>query len=315
MAGPAVTGHVPSAIATEISPEEVFAGGEVTLTVSVTCEHGCDLSGLVVELADETGAAIAPPVELARIEEGVNYSAPVVLRVPTTVGVQHVIATFAAQEKAGERHEEAKSSASYVVKPHTISLIAWDVPSAVPAGDSFRISLGLKCTANACRLAGERFEVRDHLGTVQATGTLADEPRRGTVAVYPAGVELVAPGSAGQYRWEVVVGDFGREMPHAGGSTSFGLRVVDAPEVTVEIEVLERSSQRPVPGAQVSLHPFRAVTDDRGVARIAVTKGEYQLFVSGFNFVTQREALEVTADRRLRFELEVEPEPSGDEHY
>jgi hypothetical protein len=315
MAGPAVTGHVPSAIATEISPEEAFAGGEVTLTVSVTCEHGCDLSGLVVELADETGAAIAPPVELARIEEGVNYSAPIVLRVPTTVGVQHVIATFAAQEKAGERHEEAKSSASYVVKPHTISLIAWDVPSAVPAGDSFRISLGLKCTANACRLAGERFEVRDHLGTVQATGTLADEPRRGTVAVYPAGVELVAPGSAGQYRWDVVVGDFGREMPHAGGSTSFGLRVVDAPEVTVEIEVLERSSQRPVPGAQVSLHPFRAVTDDRGVARIAVTKGEYQLFVSGFNFVTQREALEVTADRRLRFELEVEPEPSGDEHY
>jgi hypothetical protein len=53
--------------------------------------------------------------------------------------------------------------------------------------------------------------------------------------------------------------------------------------------------------------PYRAVTDERGVAEVRVAKGAYRLFVSQTRYLTFALPVEVTADMTTRAELDLEP--------
>ena len=55
------------------------------------------------------------------------------------------------------------------------------------------------------------------------------------------------------------------------------------------------------------MHPYRAVTDERGVAEMRVAKGAYTLFVSQTSYLTFGLPVEVTADMTARAELCLEP--------
>ena len=79
------------------------------------------------------------------------------------------------------------------------------------------------------------------------------------------------------------------------------------PEYVVTVETVDKASQTPLSGARVVMHPYRAVTDERGVAEVRVAKGAYKLFVSQTRYVTFGLPLEVTADMTARAELELEP--------
>ena len=54
------------------------------------------------------------------------------------------------------------------------------------------------------------------------------------------------------------------------------------------------------------LHPYRAVTDENGVARVKVTRGHYDIFVSAAKYVSVATSAEVTADMITRAELEAD---------
>jgi len=56
------------------------------------------------------------------------------------------------------------------------------------------------------------------------------------------------------------------------------------------------------------LHPYRAVTDERGFAEIRVAKGAYDLFVGKTKYLTLGVLVEVDADMTARAELDLEPE-------
>ena len=56
-------------------------------------------------------------------------------------------------------------------------------------------------------------------------------------------------------------------------------------------------------GARVVAHPYRAVTDARGVATLRVPAGEYRLFVSGKGAVPFRFDGEVKTDTTIRAAL------------
>ncbi len=75
----------------------------------------------------------------------------------------------------------------------------------------------------------------------------------------------------------------------------------------MRIEAVDEASQAPLTGARVVMHPYRAVTDERGVAEVRVAKGAYQLFVSQTRYVTFGQPIEVTADMTTRAALDVEP--------
>ena len=184
------------------------------------------------------------------------------------------------------------------VTPHTTSVVVWDVPSAIASGERFRIKVGIKCS-NECQLANTEFGIYDEQGAQVATGTLPDECWPGTTGLYVAEIELDAPAGEGLYTWSV--------KGHVEGFTSFGVRVVRAPECLVRVEAVDQITQAPISGARVVMHPYKAVTDEHGVAEVRVAKGAYKLFVSQTRYFTFALPVDVTADMTARAELDVEP--------
>ncbi|HEX7080387.1 MAG TPA: hypothetical protein VF329_05190 [Gammaproteobacteria bacterium] len=79
------------------------------------------------------------------------------------------------------------------------------------------------------------------------------------------------------------------------------------------VVAVDRQSGLPVKGARVVAHPYRAVTDERGVAELHVPKGAYRLFVSSRAYFPFRRDAEATADATIRAELEADSGPSDAE--
>jgi hypothetical protein len=93
------------------------------------------------------------------------------------------------------------------------------------------------------------------------------------------------------------------ELPHAAGSLPLNVRVVTAPDCEVTIRAVDRENQTPIEYALVVMHPYRAVTDDNGIARVRVARGQYDILVSGSRYLPACASVEVTADLITSAEL------------
>ena len=144
-------------------------------------------------------------------------------------------------------------------------------------------------------------------GAKIATGVLSGDIWPGTTGLYFAHAELESPSTAGLYEWSVKCAGKDLERPHAEGAAQFSLRVVSPPDCRVTVEAVDKMSQEPLAGAQVALHPYKAVTDERGFAEVRVAKGTYDLFVAKAHYLTLGLPVEVTADMTARAELDLEP--------
>ncbi len=204
-----------------------------------------------------------------------------------------------------------RSDAGVPAEPHATRVVIWGAPPTVERGMRFGIKLGVTCPAE-CRLKGWVVDVHDHEGKKQATATLSDGPAPGTAMLYYAEVDLTAPDAEGLFSWEATAPGCGAEVPHphAEGTARFGVRVVPPPECRVTVVAVDAERHTPVRGAKVVMHPYRAVTDERGVAEVRVPKGAYRLFVSGPNHVPFRRDGEMTADVTIRAELALDVEIS-----
>ena len=119
---------------------------------------------------------------------------------------------------------------------HAVSVVAWDIPSAIVVGEKFRMKVGIKC-ANECDLANTEFGIFDERGMQVSAGTLPAERWPGTV-LHVAEVELEAPATEALYTWSVKVRSTSLkansepegEIVHAEESINFGVRVVGRPE-------------------------------------------------------------------------------------
>ena len=297
----------------DVSPDVVDAGAEMTLRGKVSCSPACDLRGHTLLVKDQA-AADAGSVALTAFNGETNETSEFVVKAPVTPGRYAWLAVCPAVVKQGISYPEASTPISFTVKPHTTSVVAWDMPSAIVAGERFRMKVGIKCS-HECHLANRDFGIYDHKGAQVATGTLPGDRWPGTTGLHVAEVELEAPVADGLYTWSVKgsstrlgaspESDVG--IPHAEGSISFGVRVVSHPEYLVTVETVDRVSQKPLSGARVVMHPYQAVTDDRGVAAVRVAKGAYKLFVSQTRYLTFGRPVEVTADMTARAELDLEP--------
>jgi hypothetical protein len=311
MAAKAVSTHAQRTCAVEVTPSEVDAGAELTIRASASCPHGCDLSGQPVSIRNRDDT------ELARTElmefDGESYAtSALAVRAPLMVGGHTYWAVLAAHEQDGVLHEATTTEFSFVTVAHAASLNVWGFPSAIAAGERFSFKVGIKCSAG-CTLAGRQVGVCDHEGTQAGTASLLDEVWPGTSALYFAEVEARAPRSAGDYKWQVTIPESDANVPHAAGSVVFGIKVVNPPDHEVTVEAFDSEKQTPIKGAHVLLHPYRALTDERGVAKVKVAKGRYRLFVSGFNYIAYENTIDVKGDITTRAELAAEPE--GQEDY
>jgi hypothetical protein len=301
----AIHGQMTCAI--DVSPDVVDAGAELTLLGKVSCSPVCDLQGHTLLVKDQTGADLGS-AELIASGGGVNETGELVLKAPAEPGEYTWLAVCPAVMREGVSYADASAPISFTVAAHATDVVAWDVPPAIPAGERFRMKVGVRCSSE-CQLANRPFEVRDHEGAEVAAATVSGDRWPGTTSLYVAEVELDAPAEEGLFTWSVTVPRTDDAFPHAEGSVSVGVRVVSRPEWAVTIEAVDQETQTPLTGAHVVMHPYRAVTDERGVAEVRVAKGAYTLFVSQTSYLTFGLPIEVTEDTTARAELCLEPVP------
>jgi hypothetical protein len=154
----------------------------------------------------------------------------------------------------------------------------------------------------------------DHEGSPAGTVKLGHAIWPGTEALYFAEVEARAPLEAGSHQWEAKIAGWGAELLHAPGSFPLIVRVVTAPDCEVTVRAVDREKQTPIKGARVVMHPYRAVTDDNGIARVRVARGQYDILVSGSQYLPACASVEVTADLITSAELDADqPWASPDE--
>jgi hypothetical protein len=317
--------------AVEVSPHEVDAGGELTIVVRASCPDGCDLQGQAVSIRNEEGTelgvaqligaefaaaelAAAEPLaaELTEVDDEAYATGVITLPAPFDVGEHVWQAVLPAVEKDGVRHEVTATAFAFVTMPHGANVNVWGVPSAIPVGESFGFKVGIKCSAG-CKLAGRQVCVIDHQGAQIAAGNLRDDPWPDTSALYFAELRAKAPGETGDYLWRIETPGSEAGAPHAAGSSAFSVKVVARADHEVTVEAFDVERNAPIKGAHVLLHPYRAFTDDNGVAKVRVAKGTYKLFVSGFKYIAYENTLDVANDIAIRAELAEEPE--GQEDY
>jgi hypothetical protein len=202
--------------------------------------------------------------------------------------------------------DETVPSEAEAVQSHATTVVTWDIPSAIVAGERFRMKVGVKC-ASECPLAGGRFGIYDHSGARVATGTLPGDLWPGTTGLYATEVELPAPVQEGLFTWSVKAPEGEAAGPHTEGAVEFGVRIVSRPDHLVTVETIDGERRTPLAGARVVMHPYQAVTDAHGVAQLRVAKGTYRLFVSGTGYVTFGVTVEVTGDMTTKAELFLEP--------
>ena len=237
----------------DVSPQLVDAGAEMTLHGTVSCTPARDLRGHTLLIKDDAGAGVGS-IEIAHFDGETNETDEFVAKAPAKAGAYMWSAVY----------EENSTPISFSVKPHTTSVVVWDVPSSVVIGEKLRIKVGIKCSSE-CRLRGKDFAIYDHEGTRIVTVSLSGDRWPGT-SLYSAEVELETPSAQSLYTWSVKCPGSDAEMPHGEGATSFGVRVVSRPEYVVMVETVDKVSQTPLSGARVVMHPYRAVTEERGVA-------------------------------------------------
>jgi hypothetical protein len=288
----------------EVSPGEVDAGADITLKGEVSCSPARDLRGKTLLIKDQDGAQAAN-VELTEFDGETNQTSEFVVAAPTKPGAYTWLAAYGADPTPDASYEDTLASFSFTVKPHSTRVVVWDTPSAIECGKKFNIKFGVKCSSG-CRSDGWGLEVRDHDGKKLASAAFSDDAWPDTAALYYAEVDLTAPDTEGLYRWEAKAPTASLDIPHAEGIASFNVRVVPTPECVLTVEAIDMESQTPIQGAKVVVHPYRAFTDERGVAEVKVPTGEYRLFVSGKNYFPFRSDGEVKTDVTIRAELDLD---------
>jgi hypothetical protein len=290
----------------DVSPEVVDAGAKLTLHGEVSCSPACDLRGHNLLIKDETGAD-ASTVEFINFDGEISETGEFVVNAPVRPGQYRWQAVCPAIVKDGSSYPEALVPIPFTVKPHATSVVVWDIPSTVVAGERFNIKVGIKCSSE-CDLKDHNFGIYNHEGVQVAAVTLSGNRWPGT-GLYFVELEVEAPAAEDLYTWSIKCPESAVGIPHDEGFVSFGIRVVRHPECLVTVDTVDRETQVPLSGARVVMHPYRAVADEQGVATVHVAKGAYNLFVSQTGYLTFALPVEVTANMTARAELDLEPVP------
>jgi len=306
MSSPSETTRGRIVLAAEIGPDPADAGAELFVDLHAECDPRCNLAGWRVLVSDGGGAQIGGSA-FETSGDGENV-ASLVLKAPDAPGEYRWEVVLPALTQDGVPYMESSAPLSFSVRPHETHLTVWDIPTAIVAGETFGVKIGAKCSS-ACDLAGGAYSIADHEGLHRASGNLSGAISPGTDGLYFADVELTAPEEEGLYRWSARVDAAGAPLPHDEGSHRFGVRVVRAPECALTVEAKARTDGRLLRGARVTLHPYHAVADHNGVARLEIAKGAYRLFVAQKGYLNFARDLEIAGDTVLEAELEIEVKP------
>jgi hypothetical protein len=299
--------HSTSMSFAESFPTQVDAGGDMLLKFKVVCLSNCSLQNGIVKITDDSNAIIER-IKLTSSDETSNGTATFAVKAPNAPGEHTWNAVYKGEKNAGLLHEESSTQFSFVVKPHVTSMVVWDVPSPIQLNDKFTIKVGVRCSAE-CNLGGLDIEILDHTQALIATAKLSDIPMSEATPLHWAEVELRAPGAEGCYNWSVRFAKPDLALAHEGSCCEFAFVTVRPPEHVVTVQIVDQVEKTPVANAQVIMHPYRGFSDERGIAIVKVTQGEYDLWIpKNEKYMKFRMAVKVDGDTEIKAELKLIPE-------
>ena len=190
--------------------------------------------------------------------------------------------------------------------PHVATALVWDVPSFVPAGSRFSVSVGAKCP-NGCSLAGAPLEVVDETGTRLVAARLGRKPFAGTSGLYWAAAQVVTPARAGLSTWSVVMSI----CDHTCLAAPLAFTVAELPHCVLTVAVVDGRGA-PVFDAVVMAGRFRASTDSAGVAQVPASLGRCEILVLKAGLAAPATTITVNRDASLCIALVATAEPTDD---
>jgi hypothetical protein len=287
--------HVATLELLEGPPPAIDAGAEVRLVVRAACVHGCDLGAAPLVIEGDDADTVGRPT--CRAEHAGICDAQIVLRAPAALGSASWTVRLAGHEPAGFPHECAPLRVETDVVPHRTSIAVWQVPSPLK-GSAFSVRVGVECSAR-CRLGGHAARVLTDSGEWLGEGILAGDALPESDGLYEAEVSLVAPDQAGVFFRRVRFDGRGLGLPHEPAEATFSFRSLEPPECTVTVRVVPDGSTDRLDGIEVRLGPYRTETDERGVARIEVSKGRHELTAWRIDLDPASIPIDVTGDTEL----------------
>ena len=304
----------PTSVALSQPPAaEVDAGTDIVLKIKVSCPHGCDLRGRVINVIAPDGAVVAG-CELADFVDNVNETAEFAFTAPDDIGEHSWNLVFPKHEAEGAIHEEGSLPITVTTLAHDTSLAVWSVPSPIVIDHPFRIHVGATCSSG-CDLKGKEIEICDETGDSIARGTLGEIPWDGTRALYWTEVDLVAPAKEGATSRSIRFAPTELRLPHGGASARFGFETVKPPQHSVTVKVVQKDAGTPVEDAQVRLGVYFACSDQTGLARVAIPEGTYDLDVLKTGYEAPSRVLDVNGDVTVEVEVAVIPPENPDAYW
>ena len=291
----------------EITPTRVDAGAEFGLSARAVCTPPCDITGLLVSIRDADGTELGQ-IEFTSFDGTTNSSQDLKLVAPVAVGTHNWTAVLPTFDARDATYPEVVTPVALEIRAHPITVTSWGLASALTEGSTGRMHVGVRCSCG-CSLAGRAITIHDHDGKQIATATLGDELWPKTEALYFAAVEFPIAGDIGLYDWRVRFAGQGLTPEHGDGAANFGVRIVAPAEHVVKVEAVDRDKLTPLPGAIITMHPFRSIADEHGIAELKVPKGSYRLFVSARRYVSTHADLVVNGDLTTQSQLAVEIRP------
>lgn len=281
-------------------PERVEAGATLRIVVKVSCAEGCALAGGAVT-ATHGDAVIGTGTLVGEAGPAGGGTAEIDLRAPSYAGEAVWRIDLPDQEIGGCEHRSCSVTVAAEVVPHQTSLAIWGV-EPVLVSETLTVRAGATCSSG-CRLGGQKIEVHDEAGMKVAEARLDDEPRADTEALYEARLDLVAPDKPGVVRYTVSLSPDGLDLPHEGAAAAFTTRCLALPqhEVTVLLRAVDLDAS--FAGVDVRLGAYRAKTNEKGIAKIGVPAGTYQLTVWRIDIEPVTGELDVTGNATTEVEV------------
>jgi hypothetical protein len=284
-------------------PVAIDAGTAFSISVSLNWPEGADRAGAIYRVVTGEKPVVAGELPEAAEDGGFAFT----LAAPEVVGEHRWVLVVASAANAKGERIEGSLPLVFSTIPHATSLAVWDTPSPVVRGEKFEVKIGAKCTA-ACGLAGKGVEIRDEAGKLMGSGIIGEATVPGTTGLYGAVVTLKAPRKLKLHEWIVSFSPVELKLPHGEATSRFTFIAVAEPAHSVSVKVVDKKTKAPVAGAQVRLGFYRAITDEKGAAKVRVPKGEFPLVVTRVGFEMPERRLLVSKDLRVQVGAEQLPE-------
>ena len=268
-------------------------GIPVTLKVKVACECGCDLRGCLVRLCGPQGVITTD--ELLSGEGSFNETKELMFSAPERVDKYEWEVVFPECETPSGVHKESRAVLAFQTVPHEISTTIWDVPSGLSTGERVPVKVGI-CCANSCRLSGGHVDVYDEENKKIAKGQLGEVPWSGSKSLFWAELSLVVPDTQGVYRRKVRLVVSETKCQHEEGHADLSFRVGATLKHTATVRVFQVGPEKAIPHAEVRCGFYSGITNELGVAQIALPDGTFKITIRRDGFRSDPVTIVVNKD-------------------